>query len=82
MEAKIHCTVYTFSGANPERPAGSSDAMVKEWTKSLMLDLGTPKRKERIMLLAMEKLNASPEFAEKLLDSMLPSRLEKLMEDL
>ena len=79
MQATIYCTIFTFNGVHPEMRAGASDAMIKEWTKGVRLDLGAPKRRERVKLQAMERLNADPEFAEKLLGSMLPSRLEKLM---
>ena len=79
-QAFIYCTTYTFDGASPEIPAETSTEMFKGWVQKIMMDIGTPKRQSRIVGRARQRLLDDPEFAEKLLRSMLPSSLEELME--
>ena len=77
--ATLHCTLYTFRGAKPEIPADVADGMAKEWIKDIMLDLGTPRRRTRILDKAQERAEQDPEFVTKLLASVSPSRLERLL---
>jgi hypothetical protein len=79
--ASIRCTLYTFRGVNPAIPAEASEAMAKSWMKDIMLDLGTPKRRARILDNAQERAEKDPEFVTKLLTSVSPTRLERLMKE-
>ncbi len=71
--------ILTFKGVHPELPAGTSDAMLRTMIKDFLKDMGTPTRRLRIKEQARIKIKDDPKFLEKILDSMLPSKLEKLL---
>jgi len=77
---EITAYVYTFNGLVPELPREVSEAMSSGFVKEMMIDLGTPKRKERAVENVLDRAKEDPEFINKLIGSMRTSQLEKLLE--
>jgi hypothetical protein len=79
-ECNIYPAIYTFNGVPPQRPQEVSEGMIKELTQQFMLELGTPKRKQRAVDKAKKRLMTDPVFAEKVLESLGTVQIEKLLE--
>lgn len=76
---EIHTTVYTFSGVHPQFPVEVSEKMCEGFVQQVMLVMGTPKRKERAIARAQERLKNDPDFAAVLLNSVGTIRLEEAL---